>query len=125
MNIVDSSLWVEYFLENDIDQSVIWRTVSFTLPPYYGMLNYTRKTNILKIWIVFIISGGKQVNLQRAVKAAFKIQGFVVTRQHGVVLRLTAEVKLDKAAASAAALGIGGGFGKHAPETGFIQRLTA
>ena len=23
MNIVDSSLWVEYFLENDIDQSVI------------------------------------------------------------------------------------------------------
>jgi len=23
MNIVDSSLWVEYFLENDIDQSII------------------------------------------------------------------------------------------------------
>jgi len=23
MNIVDSSLWIEYFLENDIDQSVI------------------------------------------------------------------------------------------------------
>ena len=23
MNIFDSSLWVEYFLENDIDQSVI------------------------------------------------------------------------------------------------------
>jgi predicted nucleic acid-binding protein len=24
MNIVDSSLWVEYFLENDIDQSIIY-----------------------------------------------------------------------------------------------------
>jgi len=23
MNIVDSSLWIEYFLENDIDQSII------------------------------------------------------------------------------------------------------
>ena len=23
MNIIDSSLWIEYFLENDIDQSVI------------------------------------------------------------------------------------------------------
>jgi len=25
MNIVDSSLWIEYFLENDIDQSVLNR----------------------------------------------------------------------------------------------------
>jgi len=49
MNIVDSSLWIEYFLENNIDQSVI-NTIKDT-----DNLNYTCKTNILKKWIVFII----------------------------------------------------------------------
>ena len=78
MNIVDSSLWIEYFLGNDIDQSVIdaikdtnnlyipvisLYTVSFMLPPYCGMLNYTRRTNILKTWIAFIISQNNKLFL--------------------------------------------------------------
>ena len=48
--------------------------------------------------------------LHRAVKAAFKIQGFIITGQHGMVLRLTAEIQLYKAAFS-----VSGGFGNHAP----------
>jgi hypothetical protein len=53
MNIVDSSLWVEYFLENDIGQSVIDAvkdTGNLCVP------GFTHKTNISRIWIVSIIS---------------------------------------------------------------------
>jgi hypothetical protein len=39
MNIVDSSLWVEYFLENDIDQSII-DTINDTDGQYH--LRYRR-----------------------------------------------------------------------------------
>jgi toxin FitB len=38
MNIVDSSLWVEYFLENDIDQSII-DTIKDTDNLYIPVIN--------------------------------------------------------------------------------------
>jgi hypothetical protein len=34
MNIVDSSLWIEYFLDNDIDASVINAVLDVTLKDF-------------------------------------------------------------------------------------------
>ena len=48
MNIVDSSLWIEYFLENDIDQSIIDAINDA------GNL-YVPIISLYKVWIVSII----------------------------------------------------------------------